>query len=61
MAILKFIEEDRGFVSWVTMCFIPKDKRWSSFNKVEHLSTDFVTEKQCQQEASTGIWPLDTI
>jgi hypothetical protein len=56
MVILKFIEQDKGFVPWVTMLFIPKEKRWSSLNKVERLSSDFVTEEQCQKEAGTGIY-----
>ena len=55
MEILKFIEQDRGIVSWLTMPFIPKDKRWSSLQKERYLSKDFVPEEQCQKEASKGI------
>jgi hypothetical protein len=56
MEILKFIEQDRGIVPWLTMPFIPKDKRWSSLRKVQYLSSDFVPEEQCRKEASTGIF-----
>jgi hypothetical protein len=55
IAILRFLEEDRGFVAWATMLFIPKEKRWSALNQVEPLSKDFVTEEQCKKEAVTGI------
>ena len=56
MEILKFIEQDRGIVSWLTMPFIPKDKRWSSLRKERYLAKDFVPEEQCRKEASTGIF-----
>ena len=55
MNILRFLEEDRGVVSSFTMMFIPKEKRWSALNRTERLSADFVTEKKCQEEATTGI------
>jgi hypothetical protein len=54
MNALKFIEQDRGLVSWVTMIFIPKEKRWSSLQKAQYLSKDFIPEEQCQKDANTG-------
>ena len=55
MEILKFIEQDQGIVSWLTIPFIPKDKRWSSLRKEQYLSKDFLPEEQCRKEAITGI------
>jgi len=55
MEALKFIEQDRGVVSWLTMPCIPKEKRWSSLHKTQYLSKDFVGEEQCRIEATTGI------
>lgn len=54
MEILKFIEQDRGIVSWLTMPFIPENKRWSSLRKERYLSKDFLPEEQCRKEATTG-------
>jgi hypothetical protein len=56
MGILKFIEENGGLVSWVTIPFIPKDKQWSSLEKGQYLPKDFIPEAQCRREATTGIF-----
>jgi hypothetical protein len=56
MDILEYLERTPGFVSWLSMPFVPKDRRWSSLRpRVEYLSKDFVTEEQCRVEATTGI------
>jgi hypothetical protein len=58
IAVLKFIEEDNGLVSWLTMPFIPMEKRWSfgrSARQQVPLSKEFITEEQCQYEAKKGM------
>lgn len=59
METLKFIEQDRGLVSWLTMPFIPNEKRWSSLHKVEYLSKDFVPEEQCRKDSIIGVPSLE--
>jgi len=53
--ILKFLEEDRGFVPWITMAFIPKEKRWSSIAEAERLSIKFVPEDESRKEVVNGM------
>lgn len=55
MQVLKFIEQDRGFVHFISMPFIPREKRWSELYKVEHVPKDFVAEEQCQRDSKTGM------
>jgi len=54
--ILKFLEQDRGLVNWVTMPLIPVEIRWSYTHRHEMLSPDFIADEQCQKEASTAIF-----
>ena len=52
--VLKFIEQDKGLVKWVTLPLIPMEKRWSYTHKLENPGNEFVAEEQCQKEASKG-------
>ena len=56
--ILKFIEQDRGLVNWLTMPFIPKERRWSSVTKVQCVPKDFISEEKCQYDANKGKFRL---